>query len=95
MKKIHATFEIDTFKIMDARNKIQILEIMLQFLTFDLHIWYLNLKEIVTKIGTEWHFTRVCTTNESRDNRIWKYRKFKPPSGENITDSSTLSISDL
>ena len=38
MTKTHVIFELDTCNIKDTKNKIQILEIVLQFLTFDLDI---------------------------------------------------------
>ena len=42
MTKVHVYFKLDTFIIMDARDNIRIKEIVLQFLTFDLHIYYFN-----------------------------------------------------
>ena len=53
MTKVHVYFKLDAFIIMDARDKIQILEIVLQFLTFDLHIYYFNLKAILVTTTTE------------------------------------------
>ena len=49
MTKIRVYFELDTFNFMDASDKIRTYEIVLQFLTFDLHIYYFYLKVILVK----------------------------------------------